>query len=57
MDADGMWILLAFLSSLLAGGDAGLFNMLALDRWECLILPGMASGASWLCYFKVLAIG
>ena len=27
------------------------------DLWTFLILSGLATGASWLCYFRVLQVG
>ena len=38
-------------------GTAGEITSLSTSTWVFLILSGMATGASWLCYFKALQIG
>ena len=40
----------------LRGGAAGLAS-LSTKSWTFLILSGIATGLSWLCYFKALAMG
>ena len=41
---------------LLTGGQSGLGQIEA-RSWLFLVLSGLATGASWLCYFRALQIG
>lgn len=45
-----MWILFAF-------GSAPTITGLSAKTWIFLILSGIATGASWLCYFRALQLG
>lgn len=38
-------------------GSAGTITSISTKTWIFLILSGLATGASWLCYFRALAIG
>ena len=38
-------------------GSAGTVTAISQKTWVFLILSGLATGASWLCYFRALAIG
>ncbi len=38
-------------------GSVNTVNSISLKSWIFLILSGLATGASWLCYFKALQIG
>lgn len=38
-------------------GSAGEIGSLSVKTWVFLILSGLATGASWLCYFKALKLG
>lgn len=38
-------------------GSAGSITSLSTKTWVFLILSGLATGASWLCYFKALQMG
>lgn len=44
--------LMVFLS-----GSAGTIGSLSRETWLFLILSGLATGASWLCYFRALQLG
>lgn len=43
-------------SIVLAGGTQGL-NAVPAKAWLFLVLSGLATGASWLCYFRALQLG
>lgn len=38
-------------------GSLGSIGAISLRSWMFLVLSGLATGASWLCYFKALALG
>lgn len=38
-------------------GSAGTIGDLSAKTWVFLVLSGLATGASWLCYFRALALG
>ena len=38
-------------------GSAGTIGDLSAKTWIFLVLSGLATGASWLCYFRALALG
>lgn len=46
----------SWLMALLAGSASSL-SALSQRNWLFLILSGLATGASWLCYFKALQLG
>jgi transporter family protein len=51
-------VVLAF-SWLMAGitGQLGALGSISITSWVFLALSGLATGASWICYFKALSIG
>lgn len=42
---------------MLITGSIGTISSLSSKTWMFLILSGIATGASWLCYFKALQLG
>ncbi len=50
-------ILLAAGGIVLATGQAQPLSTIASKTWLFLVLSGLATGASWLCYFRALKIG
>lgn len=38
-------------------GSASTITEIGARSWICLVLSGMATGASWLCYFRALGLG
>jgi len=42
---------------LLAGGKALALGSVSARSWLFLVLSGVATGASWLCYFRALKLG
>ena len=38
-------------------GTQGGIGQISRRSWLCLILSGLATGASWLCYYKALQLG
>ena len=50
-------ILFVFGGILLAGGGAGGLAAIPARGWLFLALSGLATGASWLCYFRALQLG
>lgn len=38
-------------------GQAGALGSIGLESWVFLALSGLATGASWICYFKALSMG
>lgn len=49
-------VLLAWGMVFLTGGQSGLAGI-SRKSWVFLILSGLATGASWLCYYKALQLG
>lgn len=49
-------VLLAWGMVLLTGAQNGIFSI-SRKSWLFLILSGLATGASWLCYYRALQIG
>jgi len=49
-------VLMAWLMVFLTGSQNGLMDI-SKKSWIFLILSGLATGASWLCYYKALQIG
>lgn len=47
---------MAWVMVFLTNSQGGIF-MISKKSWLFLILSGLATGASWLCYFKALQIG
>ncbi|MCB7318543.1 EamA family transporter [Lacrimispora sp. 210928-DFI.3.58] len=45
------WLMVA------VAGSAGSIGSIGFKTWGFLVLSGMATGASWLCYFKALQLG
>ena len=49
-------VLMAWLMVFITGSENGLMDI-SKKSWIFLILSGLATGASWLCYYKALQIG
>lgn len=49
-------VLMAWLMVFVTNGQGGIASI-SKKSWIFLILSGLATGASWLCYFKALQIG
>ena len=49
-------VLMAWIMVFLTGSQNGLMDI-SKKSWIFLILSGLATGASWLCYYKALQIG
>lgn len=49
-------VLMAWLMVFLTGAQSGISGI-SKRSWLFLILSGLATGASWLCYYKALQIG
>ena len=49
-------VLMAWLMVFVTGSQNGLMDI-SKKSWIFLILSGLATGASWLCYYKALQIG
>ena len=49
-------LLFAWLMVFIKGSQGGIYNLSG-TTWLFLFLSGMATGASWLCYFKALQLG
>lgn len=49
-------VLMAWLMVFLTNNQNGIFN-LSRKNWIFLILSGLATGISWICYYKALQIG
>ena len=47
---------LAWVVAILAG-SVGTIGSLSATTWAFLVLSGLATGASWICYFKALSLG
>ena len=52
----GVVLLMAWFMVFLTGSFADIFSLSG-DTWIFLILSGLCTGASWLCYFRALKIG
>ena len=50
-------VLLSFLVLLLATGQFTNSGPISARTWTFLILSGLGTGASWLCYFRALKLG
>jgi transporter family protein len=50
-------VLLSFLVLLLATGQFATSDPISPRTWTFLILSGLGTGASWLCYFRALKLG
>lgn len=50
-------VLLSFLVLLLATGQFSQSGPISGRTWTFLILSGLGTGASWLCYFRALKLG
>lgn len=51
-------ILLPVVALIVAFGDAWRpLNQISMRTWAALALSGLATGASWLCYFRALKLG
>ncbi|MBQ2680513.1 MAG: EamA family transporter [Eggerthellaceae bacterium] len=49
-------LVMAWAAAALAG-SIGSIGSLSLKTWIFLVLSGLATGASWICYFKALSLG
>lgn len=49
-------LVFACIMAAISGSYAGFFNITP-KTWVFLVLSGLATGASWLCYFKALQLG
>ena len=49
-------VLMAWVMAFITNAQSGLFEI-SKKSWIFLILSGLATGASWLCYYKALQIG
>lgn len=50
-------VLLGFLVLLLATGQFTTSGPISARTWTFLVLSGLGTGASWLCYFRALKLG
>jgi transporter family protein len=50
-------VLISFLVLLLATGQFATSGPISSRTWTFLILSGLGTGASWLCYFRALKLG
>jgi transporter family protein len=50
-------VLISFLVLLLATGQFTASGPISPRTWTFLILSGLGTGASWLCYFRALKLG
>lgn len=50
-------VLLAFSVLLFSTGQFAVPSAVAPKTWLFLVLSGLATGASWLCYFRALKLG
>jgi transporter family protein len=50
-------VLVSFLVLLLATGQFASSGPISGRTWTFLVLSGLATGASWLCYFRALKLG
>lgn len=49
-------VLMAWVMVFITGGQNGIF-LISKKSWLFLILSGLATGVSWLCYYKALQVG
>lgn len=52
----GVVLIFAWLMVFITGAQNGI-TQISIKSWIFLILSGLATGASWICYFKALSIG
>ena len=52
----GVVLITAFIMTLIVGSTSGITEISG-RSWLFLVLSGLATGASWLCYYKALQIG
>jgi transporter family protein len=50
-------VLVSFALLLFATGQFAAPNTVSAKTWTFLVLSGLATGASWLCYFRALKLG
>lgn len=50
-------VLIMSLVMVLIVGSAGSITSISPKTWLFLVLSGLATGASWLCYFRALQVG
>jgi transporter family protein len=50
-------VLISFAFLLFATGQFAAPNTVSAKTWTFLVLSGLATGASWLCYFRALKLG
>jgi bacterial/archaeal transporter family protein len=50
-------VLVSFAFLLFATGQFAAPNTVSAKTWTFLVLSGLATGASWLCYFRALKLG
>ena len=50
-------VLISFALLLFATGQFAAPNTVSAKTWTFLVLSGLATGASWLCYFRALKLG
>ena len=49
-------VIMAWVMVFITGAQGGMTNI-SRKRWIFLILSGLATGASWLCYYKAIQMG
>lgn len=52
----GVVLITAFIMTLIVGSTSGITEISG-QSWLFLVLSGLATGASWLCYFRALQLG
>ena len=52
----GVVLITAFIMTLIVGSTSGITEISG-RSWLFLVLSGLATGASWLCYYKAIQIG
>ena len=50
-------VVLVFAWSIALAGSSGALDTVPAKGWLFLVLSGLATGASWLCYFRALQLG
>ena len=50
-------VILVFAWSIVLARPAGSLSAISARNWIFLVLSGLATGASWLCYFRALQLG